>query len=184
MFATRILAGAGMLLGVIYSLLFLFAIPLNVIADMRLFGWHFWPALIGAIVISAIPLLGELWTFVMVFVGAYFVVAANFNIIEAASPSPEPVEIVRNADLTPQQFAQFKAKLRPELEAACMREGKSRYAVEGGKVPQFVNDYCSCVSTAAMAVLTKDDLDDLVGTPSETLRDRVQERVAYSCRRS
>jgi hypothetical protein len=167
----------------VINILFLFAIPLNVIADMRLFGWHFLPALFGAVVIAVIPLVGQLWTFAMVFVGAYFVVTAGFNLTAAVTPPSDPVEVVRTADLTAQQFAELKGKLRPELEAACLREGKSRYAV-GGKLPSFVNDYCSCVATAAMTALTKDDLDDLVGTPSDAFRNRVQETVAYNCRRS
>jgi hypothetical protein len=179
-FVGAVLGGATSL---VIGIMFLFAIPLNVIADMRLFGWHFWPALISAVIISVIPLFGQLWTFAMVFVGAYFVVGANFNITEAVTSPSERVEVVRNADLTPQQFAELKAKLRPRLEAYCLNEGKSQFAV-AGKLPSFVNDYCSCVATAAVAVMTKDDLDDIVGTPSAAFRDRVAERVAYGCRRS
>jgi len=177
-----ILRGAGIVFGgagvIIINLLFLFAVPLNVIALMRLMGWEWWTALIASVVIGLIPVAGQLGMVVLVFVGAYFLVSAHFNFRAAVTP---PTEVVRTADLTPRQFAQFKDKLRPEVEAACLREGKNRYAVEG-KLPSFVIDYCACYATASVTAMTKDD--DLTQEPSIAFRTRVEEAMARSCRPS
>jgi hypothetical protein len=178
----RILGGLGILLGgagfLVFNLLFVFAIPLNVVAYMRLFGWEIWTAIISAILISIIPALGQLCMFVMTFVGAYFVVAAHFNFKEAVVPPP--MEVVRTADLTSEQFARLRAKMRPQVEAYCLRESETRYAIDG-KLPSFVSDFCSCAASAAVTAMTKDDLDD-PQHPSLAFRTRLKQAMTDNCR--
>src|SRR5260221_14020709 len=115
----------------------------------------------------------------MVFVGAYFLVSAHFDF--KAAVTPPPVQIVRSAELTSEQVAQVKAKLRPEIEAACLHDGKKRYAVDG-KLPSFVSDYCACFATATVTAMTKDD--DLNQEPSLAFRARVEQAMTRSCRPS
>jgi len=174
-----ILRGAGVALagatGLLLQILFLFAIPLNVIAFMRLFGWEWWTALIAAVVIGFIPVLGWLCFFALIFVGAYFLVSANFDWKRATTP---PMEIVSVSDMTSQEFAKFKTKLLPRFEAQCLREVKD--LTVDGKMPAFAKDFCGCLSNASVAVITKDEFLYQQNTPA--LRARIQQAVAENCR--
>ena len=104
-----------------------------------------------------------------VFVGAYFLVSA-----QAVTPTE-----VSTRDLTPEQFAQVRAKLHPNVEAACLRRGRTHYGVDG-KVPSFVSDFCACYATTTVATMTKEEL--LYQAPSATFRARVEEAVLLNCK--
>ena len=112
----------------------------------------------------------------LVFAGAYFLVSAHFNWREAVAP---PIEVVSTPDPTPAQFAQVRAKLRPDVEAACLRHGRTRFGVDD-KVPSFVSDFCACYATATVSTMTKEEL--LYQAPSPTFRSRVEEAVALNCK--
>jgi hypothetical protein len=105
---------------------------------------------------------------VTVFVGAYFLVSA-----QAVTPTE-----VSTRD-TPKQFAQVRAKLHPNVEAACLRRGRTHYGVDG-KVPSFVSDFCACYATTMVATMTEEEL--LYQAPSPTFRARVEEAVALNCK--
>jgi hypothetical protein len=102
-----------------------------------------------------------------VFIGAYFLVSA-----QAVTPTE-----VSTRDLTPEQFAQVRAKLHPNVEAACLRRGRTHF---DGKVPSFVSDFCACYATTTVATMTKEEL--LYQAPSPTFRARVEEAVALNCK--
>jgi len=108
----------------------------------------------------------------LIFAGAYFLVSAHFNWRQAVAP---PIEVVSTRD----QFAQVRAKLRPDVEAACLRRGRTHYGVDG-KVPSFVSDFCACYATTTVATMTKEEL--LYQAPSPTFRGRVEEAVALNCK--
>ena len=108
----------------------------------------------------------------LIFAGAYFLVSAHFNWRQAVAP---PIEVVSTRD----QFAQVRAKLRPDVEAACLRRGRTHYGVDG-KVPSFVSDFCACYATTTVATMTKEEL--LYQAPSPTFRARVEEAVALNCK--
>ena len=108
----------------------------------------------------------------LIFAGAYFLVSAHFNWRQAVAP---PIEVVSTRD----QFAQVRAKLRPDVEAACLRCGRTHYGVDG-KVPSFVSDFCACYATTTVATMTKEEL--LYQAPSATFRARVEEAVLLNCK--
>jgi len=112
----------------------------------------------------------------LVFAGAYFLVSAHFNWREAVAP---PLEVVSTRDPTPEKFAQVRAKLRPDVEAACLRRGRTHFG-DDGKVPSFVSDFCACYATTTVATMTKEEL--LYQAPSPTFRGRVEEAVALNCK--
>jgi hypothetical protein len=113
---------------------------------------------------------------IIIFAGAYFLVSAHFNWREAVAP---PIEVMSTRDLTPEQFAHVRAKLRPDVEAACLRRGRTHFGVDG-KVPSFVSDFCTCYATTTVATMTKEEL--LYQAPSPTFRARVEEAVALNCK--
>ena len=108
----------------------------------------------------------------LIFAGAYFLVSAHFNWRQAVAP---PIEVVSTRD----QFAQVRAKLRPDVEAACLRRGRTHFGVDG-KVPSSVSDFCACYATTTVATMTKEEL--LYQAPSPTFRGRVEEAVALNCK--
>jgi hypothetical protein len=112
---------------------------------------------------------------IIIFAGAYFF-SAHFNWREAVAP---PIEVVSTRDLTPEQFTQVRTKLRPDVEAACLRRGKIHFGVDG-KVPSFVSDFCACYATTTVATMTKEEL--LYQAPSPTFRTRVEDAVALNCK--
>ena len=108
----------------------------------------------------------------LIFAGAYFLVSAHFNWRQAVAP---PIEVVSTRD----QFAQVRAKLRRDVEAACLRRGRTHYGVDG-KVPSFVSDFCACYATTTVTTMTKEEL--LYQAPSATFRARVEEAVLLNCK--
>jgi hypothetical protein len=79
----------GMGVGGVFLFISLFSLPLNVIAIMRIKGWDWWPALIGAVVLGIVPVFGQLAFIVLTFVGAYFLVEAKFDWREATASRPQ-----------------------------------------------------------------------------------------------
>lgn len=73
----------------VFLFISLFFLPLNVIAIMRIKGWDWWSALIGAVVLGIVPLFGQLAFIVLAFVGAYFLIEAKFDWREAIEPTPQ-----------------------------------------------------------------------------------------------
>jgi len=108
----------------------------------------------------------------LIFAGAYFLVSAHFNWRQAVAP---PIEVVSTRD----QFAQVRAKLRPDVEAACLRRGRTHFGVDG-KVPSSVSDFCACYATTTVATMTKEEL--LYQAPSATFRTRVEEALGLNCK--
>jgi hypothetical protein len=104
-----------------------------------------------------------------VFVGASFLVSA-----QAVTPTE-----VSTRDLTSEEQLQVRSKLRPDVEAACLRHGRTHFGVDG-KVPSFVSDFCACYATTTVAAMTKEEL--LYQAPSPTFRARVEEAVALNCK--
>ena len=112
----------------------------------------------------------------IILAGAYFLVSAHFNWGEAVVP---PIEVVSTPDPTPEKFAQVRAKLRPDVEAACLRRGRTHFGVDG-RVPSFVSDFCECYATTTVATMTKEEL--LYQAASPSFRARVEEAVALNCK--
>lgn len=73
----------------VFLFISLFSLPLNVIAIMRIKGWDWWPALIGAVVLGIVPLFGQIAFIVLAFVGAYFLIEAKFDWRKAIEPTPQ-----------------------------------------------------------------------------------------------
>jgi hypothetical protein len=93
------LIGTGML--GIFLAIGLFSLPLNVIAIMRIEGWNWWAALIGAVILSIVPLVGHLAFIILAVVGGYFLIEAKFDWREAIDPTPQ---VLSFAQMTPEQF--------------------------------------------------------------------------------
>jgi hypothetical protein len=111
---------------------------------------------------------GAGWIMVMVFVGAYFLISAHLHWKKANPPPAAAITV----DLTYQQFADLKAKLRPEIESACLRDGKAR--------PSLASDYCSCYAKTTVALLSKDEL--VHQGPSLAFGDRLEMAAKANCK--
>jgi hypothetical protein len=72
-----ILAG---LLGSAFYVLFLgfavLSLPFNIIALMRLEGWEWWSALLAAMFLACIPIIGQIGYVVLAIMGGYYFLAS------------------------------------------------------------------------------------------------------------
>ncbi len=146
------------LLGSVFGLallpLFIFSVPLSVIAVMRLTGWDWWGALITVVVGGIIPIVGWIGYVVATVLGAYYFIDADFSWRRAVSPE---IETFRLSDLTPDKFSKFRDKgIRPYIEMQCKEYAKQRSEIEG-KIPASVSAYCECYARVAASTFTQAD---------------------------
>jgi hypothetical protein len=136
----------------------------------------FWGLMMSAIARAITPVFagrgillgGAGWILVMVFVGTYFLISAQLHWKKAPAPPTAAITV----DLTYQQFADLKAKLRPEIESACLRDGKAQ--------PSLASDYCSCYAKTTVALLSKDEL--VHRGPSLAFGDRLETAAKANCK--
>src|SRR2546430_9764 len=82
----------------------LFSIPLNVIAIMRLMEWEWWSALIAAVLVACIPIIGQITFLVLALLGAYYFISSGWSWQRAVYPTVDLMEL--SAD----QFAAYKTR--------------------------------------------------------------------------
>jgi hypothetical protein len=172
----------GSAIGLTISIFMLFGLPLNVIALMRLMGWEWWTALIGAVVLNIIPLIGQIAYFIFAIIGAYYLWTADFNWRKAVNPMPETISL---AQLSPERFADYKIKvIRPGIERGCMSDAKERSGIDG-KVPVSMSNFCICYANLAVTVITQDDLVFLerTGQYSDDMTSRMKSALRDKCMR-
>jgi uncharacterized protein len=150
----------GTLLGSAVSLIFMaigvMSLPFNIIALMRWMGWEWWTALIAAIFLNVIPVIGQIAYVVFAFAGAYFFTSAGFSWQEAVHPATVVSSLSTMSDA---DWESYKARvIQPEWARQCKNTAVKRYATAEGKLPIVVSNYCDCVARVGVAILTRDDM--------------------------
>src|SRR5436853_370212 len=82
----------GSTLYISFMIFMFLSLPFNVIALMRWTGWEWWGALILAIFLMCIPLVGQLAYLVCAVAGAYFFIAAGFSWQRAVHATVTPIK--------------------------------------------------------------------------------------------
>ena len=141
----------GLMIGA-FSLL---SLPLNVIAVMHIFGWSWFGALVGVILFSCVPFVGQLGFLILAVMGAYYVWAADFDWQKAAYPPPTTFT---SSTLSEAELERFKTEaIRPGLEKACKTEALKTTGFDG-KLPARAASQCECFATSFAARLTRADM--------------------------
>jgi hypothetical protein len=171
----------GSMFGIGLFVVMLFSVPLNVIALMRFMGWEWWSALIAAVLLNAIPVVGQIAYVVFAFLGAYFLVSAGFDWHAAIYPAPR---VVSAAEMSTADFEQYRRVVEPEIARACKEEGKKQYAMPSGAVPVAVSTYCDCYARVIVRTTTQSDMAYLEKTGSRPadLDGRVKAAISRECR--
>lgn len=122
---------------------------------MRLIGWEWWAALIGVVIFSCIPLIGQLGYIILAFLGAYFFWQADFNWRRATTPAPGTFSF---ETLSQEQLSRFKSEvILPSLERSCKEDARRRAGFEGN-VPVRLSNFCECFARAMVIALSRNDL--------------------------
>jgi hypothetical protein len=82
----------------------LLSLPLSVLAVMHLWGSSWVSALIGVLLFSCIPLLGQLGYLVLAVMGAYYLWSAGFDWQKAAYPPTQTFSVSTLSDADLQRF--------------------------------------------------------------------------------
>jgi hypothetical protein len=130
----------------------LLSLPLSILAAMHLTGWPWFGAIIGVLLFSCIPGVGQLGYLVLAIMGAYYLWAAKFDWQQTAYPSAQTFSV---STLSDSELERFKADvLRRGFEQSC----KSKNSGFDGKLTARVASQCECFATNFAAKLTRDDL--------------------------
>ncbi|MFO1109280.1 MAG: hypothetical protein U1E61_08865 [Bradyrhizobium sp.] len=157
----------------------LLSLPLNVIAAMHLFGWSWFGALVGVLIFSCIPFIGQLGYFILAVMGAYYIWAADFDWQKAAYP---PTKTFSISTLSQAELERFKTEVvRPGFEKECKSEALKSAGFDG-KLPARAASLCECFATNFAARLTRDDM--IAFEKSDRYPDGLQQRVGTEVRRA
>jgi hypothetical protein len=132
----------------------LLSLPLNVIAIMRLQGWSWLAAMLAAIVLGAIPIIGQLGYLVLTVLGAYYLYAANFDWRDAVSRMPQTISFQQ---LSPDEFSALKRAMSDSIAKECKQELAVRNNLSGRLLPRQA-DVCDCLARVAVRKITAADL--------------------------
>lgn len=169
----------GSTFGLMISAFALFSLPLNVIALMHLFGWSWFGALVGAILLACIPVIGQLGFLILAVMGAYYIWDANFDWHKAAYPSTKTFNI---STLSETELERFKTEVvRPGFEQACKAEALKTVGFDG-KLPARAASQCECFATSFAAKLTRADM--VAFEKDGRYPDDIQQRVGTEVRRA
>lgn len=166
--------------GLIISAIALFAFPLSVVAQMRMFGLSWWQALLGSSIILLIPLLGQIAFLVSAIVGTYYLVAAKFHISAAINPPIQTVDITK---VSPEKFMAWKARfLKPNFREQCQQELVRKMGVDG-KLPTIAASYCDCVTRIIIEEIRQEDLTSAGQIRFNAAPPRYTDRIKSECSR-
>lgn len=166
--------------GIVIWAICLFSVPLSVIAQMRLFGWSWWQALLGSTLIIAVPLLGQIAFLVFAVIGAYYLAIAQFDVSAAVAP---PIQTVDITTVSPEKFGEWKTKfLKPNFNEQCKQELLKQMGVDG-KLPTIAATYCECVAQIVSSEITQDDLTPSGQVKLNSAPPRYAGRIKSECYR-
>jgi hypothetical protein len=83
----------GSTVGLLFAVFGLMSLPLGVVATMHLTGWSWFGAIIGVLLFSCIPLVGQIGYLILAVMGAYYLWTANFDWQQAAYPSAQTFSV-------------------------------------------------------------------------------------------
>jgi hypothetical protein len=123
------------------------SLPFSIVAMMRWFDFPWWGALLAAMVLPAIPIIGWIAYAVLAIAGCYFFIAEGYS-FQRASTSPTEV----SSTSTPAQVAFKKSCLdnRAAFPDAAAKRGWS--------VNQY-EDFCECAAALMYRKLTLQELE-------------------------
>jgi hypothetical protein len=166
--------------GLMISAFALLSLPLNVIAVMHIFGWSWFGALVGVILFSCVPFIGQLGFLILAVMGAFYVWDANFDWQKAAYP---PTKTFSVSTLSEAELERFKTEVvRPGFEQACKAEALKTVGFDG-KLPARAASQCECFATNFATKLTRADMVafEKDGRYPDDLQQRVGSEVRRAC---
>jgi hypothetical protein len=172
----------GSTVGLLFAVFGILSLPLSVLATMHLTGWSWFGAIIGVVLFSCIPVVGQIGYFVLAIIGAYYLWSAGFDWQQAAYP---PAQTFSVSNLTDSELERFKGDVvRRRLEQACKSTALKTNGFDG-KLPARVASQCECIATNFAAKLTRDDLIayEKLGRYAEELERRLAIEVWGACPR-
>jgi hypothetical protein len=165
--------------GLLFGAFALLSLPLNVVAVMHLTGWSWFAAIIGVVLFSCIPFVGQLGYLILGIMGAYYLWTANFDWQKAAYPSAQSFSV---STLSESELERFKTDVvRRGFEQACKSDALKTNGFDG-KLPARVASQCECFATNFAAKLTR---DDMIGyEKSGQFSEELQQRFGIELRRA
>jgi hypothetical protein len=167
--------------GLLISAFALLSLPLNVIAVMHIFGWSWVAAIVGVILFSCVPFIGQLGCLILALMGAYYVYDANLDWQKAAYPPTKTFTILT---LSEAELERFKTEVvRPGFEKNCKAEALKTAGFDG-KLPARAASQCECVAASFAAKLTRADMIafEKAGQYPDDLQQRVESEIRRTCR--
>jgi hypothetical protein len=163
----------------VFGLFGILSLPLSVVAVMHLYGWSWFGALVGVLLFSLIPLVGQLGFPILAIMGGYYVWTANFDWQQAAYP---PTQTFSVSTLSDSELERFKGDVvRRGVEKACKSDALKADGFDG-KLSARAASQCECFATNFAAKLTRDDL--IAFEKSGRYPDELQQRLGIELRRA
>lgn len=125
--ASRVAIALGISMLPVILVINILPIPLSMVTVMHLTGDGIWKALLTIFIISCIPLVGDLFSVIAPFVGAFFLWQADFDIDVATTK-------IFNAE-----------KVTAGIESECLKGAKVHFEFVGDPPMEVVN-WCRCYS--------------------------------------
>jgi hypothetical protein len=167
----------GSTVGLLFAVFGLLSLPLSVVATMHLTGWSWFGAIIGVLLFSCIPFVGQLGYVILAIMGAYYLWATTFDWQKAAYP---PAQTFSVSTLSESELERFKVNVvRRGFEQACKSDALKTNGFDG-KLPARVASQCECFATNFAAKLTRDDL--IAFEKSGRYPDELQQRLGIELR--
>ena len=164
----------------VIMVLFIFFLPLSVIALMHWYDMEWWKALVTVSVLGVIPVIGHIGYLVLTVVGAYYFVDAGFDWKLATHPASKELSIT---ELSDEQFDTFKNGLIPVIEHRCKDETQRRLG-KSNSLTVGMSRFCTCYAQTAVSIFTRADYvyqERHEGdAPTETV-DRLKNAVQARC---
>ena len=170
----------GSTVGLLFAVFGLLSLPLSVVATMHLTGWSWFSAIIGVVLFSCIPLVGQLGYLILAIMGTYYLWSAGFDWQQAAYP---PMQTFSVSTLSDSDLERFKGDVvRRRLEQACKSNALKTNGFDG-KLPARIASQCECIATNFAAKLTRDDMIayEKLGRYPEELEQRLGIELRLAC---
>jgi hypothetical protein len=91
----------GSTVGLLFAAFGLLSLPLSMVAVMHLTGRSWFGAIIGVLLFSCIPLVGQIGYPILAVMGAYYLWAVNFDWQQAAYPSAQTFRVPYRGSVNP-----------------------------------------------------------------------------------
>jgi hypothetical protein len=170
----------GSTVGLLFAAFGLLSLPLSMVAVMHLTGWSWFSAIVGILVFSCIPIVGQLGYLVLATMGVYYLWIANFDWQQAVYT---PAQTFSLSTLSESELERFKIDVvRRGFEKACRSESLKSSGFDG-KLTTRAASQCECFATNFAAKLTRDDLIayERSGRYPEGLEQRLGVELRRAC---